>query len=236
MSMAGLLLLASTASTSDWVSRVSSMTHGQGQVDRLFDGPEGMTGIIIGPAPGATDSGKVLAWGMPDGLLVTGNVYDHAGRNLSDVIRQDKPEWFQSTSAAKAAVERPVESGDLIWKEAVSFLSSGRAISEGQGRRVFMFMEAGCGFCQKFYREFRADPSLLRRFEIVWVPVTRSGKDFRTADILGGDMSILAKISFTTTLCFSKRRAADLLPRRLWFWMRDGPTFFMASTWHICAR
>ena len=186
------VLVSSVASAADWASRVSSMTKGNGQVDRLFDGPEGMTGIIIGPAPGAADNGKVLAWGMPDGLLVLGNVYDRAGRNLSEVVRQDKPEWFQSGSAAQTSVAPAAAEGDAVWQQAVGFLSSGRAVSTGQGRRIFIFTEAGCAYCKKFYREVQADPSLLRRFEIVWVPVTRDGKDFRTADILGGDLSILA--------------------------------------------
>jgi hypothetical protein len=181
----GLLLVASFAGAADWGQQVSSMTQGQGQVERSFDGPEGMTGIIIGPAPGAVDNGKVLAWGTPSGLLIIGNVYDRNGRNLSDVVRQDKPEWFQP----QPVVAKTAAAGDggPLWAEAETFLASGRAVSEGQGERVYVFTAYSCGYCKKFYREIHADPTFLKRFEIVWVPVTRDGKDFSTGAILNGE-------------------------------------------------
>lgn len=183
-----LVLASSAASAADWANRVSAMTQGQGRVDRLFDGPEGMTGIVIGPAPGAADNGKILAWGMPGGLLVVGNVYDRNGRNLSEVVHQEKADWFQS---AHAAVEPSAGSPDPFWEEAMSFPPAGRAVSEGQGERVFVFTESGCKFCKRFFEEVHADPNLLKKFEIVWVPVTRDGHNFRTGDILNGDLGIL---------------------------------------------
>lgn len=184
-----LVLASSAASAADWANRVTAMTQGQGQVDRLFDGPEGMTGIVIGPAPGAADNGKILAWGTPDGLLVVGNVYDRNGRNLSEVVHQDKPEWFQPSDAS---VEPSAGAENPVWAEASSFLSTGRAVAEGQGRRVFVFTAIGCPYCAKLYKEIHADPALLRKFEIVWVPVTRDGKNFSTAAILGGNLDLLA--------------------------------------------
>lgn len=185
--LVGLLLVASTAAASDWAQRVSSLTQGQGQLERVFDGPEGMTGIIIGPTPGSVDNGKILAWGTPSGLLLIGNVYDRNGRNLSDVVRQDRPEWFQSQVS-----QGPVEhSGDPFWDEAATFVTSGRAVVEGQGERIYVFTESTCGYCQKFYHEVHADPIFLKRFEVVWVPVTRDGKNLRTGAILNGDMGIL---------------------------------------------
>lgn len=183
-----VVLASSAASAADWANRVTSMTQGQGQVDRLFDGPEGMTGIVIGPAQSAPDNGRILAWGMPDGLLVVGNVYDRNGRNLSEVVHRDKPEWFQSSADA---LEPSAGGENPVWADAVSFLATGRAVAEGQGRRVFVFTAFGCPYCEKLYREIHADPSILRKLEIVWVPVTRDGKDFSTAGILGGDLSAL---------------------------------------------
>lgn len=191
LSMAGLLLMASSVSANDWAQTVSALTQGQGQLDRIFDGPEGMTGIIIGPAPGAVDDGKVLAWGTPSGLLLVGNVYDRNGRNLSEVVRQDRPEWFQAQASAGVA-PAAYPGGDKVWDEAETFLPTGRAVSQGQGMRVYVFTEATCGYCQRFYTEIQASPDILQKFEVVWVPVTRDGKDFRTGAILTGDKGILA--------------------------------------------
>ena len=105
----------------------------------------------------------------------------------SEVVRADKPEWF--ASGAPAA---PVAQGsDPFWDEAGTFVATGRAVAEGRGERLYIFTESTCGFCQKFYHEIHSDPSFLQRFEVVWVPVTRDGKNFRTGAILNGDMGIL---------------------------------------------
>lgn len=216
--LAFFLFLTSPATAGDWAQRVSALTQSQGQVERVFDGPEGMTGIIIGPAPGAVDNGKVLAWGTPSGLLMLGNVYDRNGRNLSEVVRQDRPEWFLAQAPA-GVTPAAYTGGDPLWDEAEAFLSSGRAVSQGRGKRVYVFTEATCGYCQKFYRDLHANPELLQRFEIVWVPVTRDGKDFRTGAILGGDMSILMDKNKTARL---SREQEDIVLKNALFLQERG--------------
>jgi hypothetical protein len=178
-----LLCAASFAHAADWSERVSSMTQGQGKAEILFDGPDGVKGIVIGPAPGAADNKKVLAWGLPSGLMVIGNLYDRTGRNLNEVVRKDKPEWF---------VPAPVVDlgDDPLWGEAEGFLAAGRAVSDGkEGERVYAFLESTCGYCRRFYQEYKTNP--VPGVNMVWVPVTRDGKNMRTGAILNGDMDIL---------------------------------------------
>jgi len=95
------------------------------------------------------------------------------------------------TQSSYADIETHDGSKDRLWAEATSFLSSGRAVSEGHGKRIFVFTESTCPYSNKFFQEVHTDPNILKNVEIVWVPVTRDGKNFRTGDILNGSLDIL---------------------------------------------
>ncbi len=192
------VLASGAAAAAEWTQRVSMMTQNHGQVERTFNGPEGLQGLIIGPAAGAEDNGRVLAWGTQEGLLIVGNVYDRNGRNLSEVVRQDKPEWFEANNQATPGSVVPASvtttastSGDAVWQEAMSFLDAGRAVKQGSGERVFVFTESSCPYCRKFYEAAQATPGFFSKYEVVWVPVARTRSNLKTGAILTGDMSIL---------------------------------------------
>lgn len=179
----------------DFESRVSVLTQGQGRVERTFPGPEGVQGIVIGPAKGVQDQGKILAWGLPNGLIMIGNLYDRTGRNLSDVVHTEKKEWFGTASVD-------------FWGAAERLVETRHAVAEGSGpNTVYVFTEASCTFCQKFFYEAHQDPEFLSRVRIVWIPVTRNGSDLRTGAILSGDLGILSDPSREATLTKDQEEA-----------------------------
>lgn len=191
----GLITASSAvAETPDWNDKVATLTQKQGRVERLFDGPEGIKGIVIGPSEGVPSEGRILAWGLPSGLLMVGNLYDRQGRNLSEVVHTDKPGWFAAATVEEVATvttAKNVTNGDILWRNAATKIPSHATLQGSGTKRAYVFIDATCPYCKKLYNEIAADKDFLKKFQIAWVPVTRDGQNFSTGSILSGDMSVM---------------------------------------------
>lgn len=170
------LLAVSAADAVNWEERVEFLTQGAGRIDRIFEGPEKLTGIIIAPKPGFEHMGKTLAWGLPSGLLIFGDVIDLEGQNLSEVVFQEHEEWFVDPVSADLLSD--------IWEEAQMLVELGRAFSEGNGRQVFAFIDAFCPYCADAFQSVHGNHDYLKNNEIIWVPVAWDLETARTTGLL----------------------------------------------------
>lgn len=216
------LLTASLAIAVNWDERVEFVTQGTGKVDRIFDGPEGLTGIIIAPKPGFEHMGRGLAWGLPGGLLIFGDVIDLQGQNLSEVVFQEHEEWFADPVSAEMLSD--------IWKEALLLVEQGRAFSEGSGRQVFAFIDAFCPYCEEAFQAVHGNPEYLDKNEIVWVPIAWNQDTAKTTGLLlEGNTEVMRSRSGTV----SDPAVAELVLRNRDLLVRTGksgvPAYMMKN-------
>lgn len=166
---------AASASGLPWSAPLSKATQGQAVIVDSFPGPEGLTALIIGPAPGVEDHGKVVGWGLPNGLLMVGNLYDRNGRNLNQVV--------QASKGLTAEEGRTVSGEKLegLWESVRQSLAMGGGVVEGnasasEDATVFIFFDPQCGHCKRLYKEIHQQEDLLRSWRFVWLPVSILGQ------------------------------------------------------------
>ncbi|MGK9450217.1 thiol:disulfide interchange protein DsbG [Acidithiobacillus caldus] len=142
---------AAVVSQAEAQKLVDGLTHGQGQVEKTFAGPGGLTGALV-----QIDGHPNILYLTPDGkYLVAGTVFNAAGENLmrEEAIQLgliSKPETPQALAKKAAAAD--------------SFVLGTK------GPEITAFVDPNCIFCHKFYEEAKpliAAGKLRVRFVVV---------------------------------------------------------------------
>ena len=143
---------------------VDKSSSGQFKASKLFDGPEGMTGVLVEPTSGGAN--KLVAWTNDTGtILMPGPLFDKDGVNLTETYLNNQAGY---TSPEKLA-EQVLDRGFLAGKS---------------GPIVTVFFEPYCGYCNALFEKM--EPLFKKgdiRARFIMVAFLRPDSAARAADI-----------------------------------------------------
>lgn len=146
---------------------VTGASHGAAKVERVFAGPDGMTGAVIAAPNGAAQ----IVWLTPhaQALFTGGGFYGMDGRDLT-----------QPAMVAQGLLMAPAAA------LSVSATPATRPITVGtRGPVLTAFVDANCIYCHELYKALQPDISAGRlRVRYVLVGVVKSSSLPRAAAIL----------------------------------------------------
>lgn len=117
---------------------VTGASQGQAQADSVFEGPEGMVGVVITPA-NAPGGEKAVVWMSPEGSMIfLGAAFNEAGENLNVTLGQEH--------MGKAGGS---QSADLLNR--VVFGESGSFVQGKSGPIVTVIVDLNCSHCNTFF-------------------------------------------------------------------------------------
>lgn len=150
---------------------VAEITHSGAEVDSLFQGPAGLTGLVM-----RTGGGHGIGWMTTDRKhLVIGALLDGTASNLSNAaFRQLFPQEVSTLPAEDALPAQPVDAATLM--KAVLPLEG---FTLGQGdRTLYVFADVNCPACAKMHRTVldNADELKRRGIQVRWVIVSILGE------------------------------------------------------------
>lgn len=179
---------------------LSGITKGKVTVVKTFNGPSGLTGILIKE----NSTHLAIVYATADAkTLIAGTLFDKNGINLTkqsadaflkeETISTPKKTQFQEDEADQIKVS-PFKM-DLLEKE-TSFLS------QGQGSKVlWIFFDPNCIWCHRLFLMIHQHP-IPETIEIRWIPVgfLKSGSIGKASAILKNGFVELSKdeINFDT--------------------------------------
>jgi hypothetical protein len=177
--MCGLMSFVGTraeAAEHDYASIVQVMTHGNAVIEREEPCEYGMKALFIGPRKGVSGP-KLLLWGMPNGVVVAGNVYNHRGENLTEKMMAQVGHGQGQGLVRDVLI--PNRRYVLNLKESELDVAG---YSEGDGDvHVYVWVSKQCPFCQEAMKTWR-DPGALKKARITWIPM-----DLQSMSIIRGD-------------------------------------------------
>ncbi|WP_226047601.1 hypothetical protein, partial [Acidithiobacillus caldus] len=125
------------AAAANYRPLVDKLSAGRATVLSTFAGPDGLTGLVVGPANGAGP--KSIAWGI-DGengpVLIPGPVLDSQGKNLS-----------QQAAERHGVIPKPMAGGKL----AQAMLAAPGFTVGTKGPLFTVFLDPNCIFCHDFW-------------------------------------------------------------------------------------
>lgn len=127
------------AAAANYRPLVDKLSAGRATVLSTFAGPDGLTGLVVGPANGAGP--KSIAWGI-DGengpVLIPGPVLDSQGKNLS-----------QQAAEQQVVMPKPMAGGKL----AQAMLAAPGFMVGTKGPLFTVFLDPNCIFCHDFWNK-----------------------------------------------------------------------------------
>lgn len=162
-----------------WAAPITKATQGQAVIVQSFPGPEGLTALVIGPAPGVQDQGKIIGWGLPNGLVVVGNLFDRNGRNLNDAILKTMGDGRTAPPESKSAShDIPTDKLESLLGSLDQAVAMGAATLQGEAsanQTLYIFFDPLCGHCKRLYKELQTPGGLPAGVKVAWLPVSILG-------------------------------------------------------------
>ncbi|AUW33961.1 thioredoxin fold domain-containing protein [Acidithiobacillus caldus] len=172
---------ADTTSTAvaSYTPLVKKLSDGRAAVLSTFAGPDGMTGIVVGPVHGVGP--KTIAWGI-DGksgpMLIPGPVLDAQGQNLS-----------MQAAEQHGLMPKPMAAGDL----AKAMLSAPGFTVGTKGPLFTLFLDPNCIFCHDFWtKAYPLAEAGKIRFKVVPVGFLKPSSLPKAVTILQGKNPVAA--------------------------------------------
>ena len=143
---------------------VDKSSSGQFKAVKLFEGPEGMTGVLVQPTNGGAN--KLVAWTNDTGtILMPGPLFDKDGVNLTETYLNDQAGYTSPEKLAEQVLDRGFVAGK-------------------SGPIVTVFFEPYCGYCNALFEKMEP---LIKKGEIrarfIMVAFLRPDSAARAADI-----------------------------------------------------
>lgn len=141
------------ANLESWKKIIDKASQGRAVITKTTQAPEGMTAIIIDSTKDQVSEGEVLAWGLPNGLMMIGNLYDREGNLVNARFKLAKHDLNESLSLIleKAVKDKPLPT------------------SEGSGHEFFVFIDPACGHCKKTWSTLHGN--IPEGVKVTWLPV-----------------------------------------------------------------
>lgn len=144
---------------------VSKSSNGQFTASKLFDGPAGMTGVLVEQAGGGGGQ-KLVAWTNKEGtILMPGPMFDKDGVNLTETILSEQAGYVSPEKLAEQVVDKGFMAGK-------------------SGPIVTVFFEPYCGYCNALFEKM--EPMIDKgeiRVRFIMVAFLRPDSAARAADI-----------------------------------------------------
>ncbi len=125
---------AATPAASPYAAMVESLSHGNMRLLKTFPGPDGLTGLVVGPAKG--HGAKTIVWGVGEKALIPGPVLNAQGQNLTLLALRSQhllPEPMATGKLAEAMMQAP---GFTVGTKGPLFA---------------VFLDPNCIFCHQFW-------------------------------------------------------------------------------------
>lgn len=154
--------------TSAVAQLVTSVTHGQGTVRRIFDGPPG-SGLLGAVVSGGANP-PVVVWITADGKgLISGYLFDARGRNLTALALVRFADFGKPPQAPvpTPAVPHPAALSPAAFR---TVADGARSIAQGTGKRIlWIFLDPNCPWCHRLYEDLAK--ALPGDVTVRWIPV-----------------------------------------------------------------
>lgn len=183
----------SPAQTSNTIARpnnsvidtlVSRVTGDTAHRIKTFQGPDGLTGVVIQGG----DQSPIVVWVTASGdYLLSGNLFDARQRNITNVAMA---KFAPGTTVASAPSTKATStlSREQFFKQVTEAPAIAMGAPDGT-HTLYIFFDPDCGHCKTLYRAM--PPSLLKKNNVVarWIPITLSRKPERGAGLLGANLA-----------------------------------------------
>lgn len=143
---------------------VSNVSKGKAVFVSSFDGPKGMTGLVI---KGNSPTGKkIIAWHYTGtDVLVMGKVVNEDGQDLTTLAAQTH---IQSQTMSTPGVFQPENMGSYVFKEGQG----------GEIRQLYIVVSPSCGTCQKILQKLNAPETVFKKdVQVSLIPVGQRDQD-----------------------------------------------------------
>lgn len=121
---------------------VTGASQGQAQADSVFEGPDGMVGVVIAPA-NAPSGEKAVVWMTPEGsMILLGTAFNETGENLNVTLGQEH-------MGKAGSNEDSSKTAELLSRAASS--ESGSFVQGKSGPIVTAIVDLNCSHCNTFF-------------------------------------------------------------------------------------